>query len=71
MCDNGPGIAPSEQSRIFDRFYRGQQAETGHIPGTGLGLNMASLIAQAHNGRLTLESHLGQGSTFTLWLPLN
>jgi PAS domain S-box-containing protein len=69
--DNGPGIAPSEQSRIFDRFYRGQQAEAGHIPGTGLGLNMVSLIAQAHNGRLTLESYLGQGSTFTLWFPLN
>jgi PAS domain S-box-containing protein len=71
VYDNGPGIAPSEQSRIFDRFYRGQQAEAGHIPGTGLGLNMVSLIAQAHNGRLTLESYLGQGSTFTLWFPLN
>lgn len=68
--DNGPGIAPSEQPRIFDRFYRGQQAATGHIPGTGLGLNIVSLIAQAHNGRITLESRLGQGSTFTLWLPL-
>ncbi len=71
VCDNGPGIVPSEQSRIFDRFYRGQQAATGHIPGTGLGLNIVSLIAQAHNGRLTLESRLDQGSTFTLWLPLN
>ena len=71
VCDNGPGIAPGEQARIFDRFYRGQQAEAGHIPGTGLGLNMVSLIAQAHNGRLTLKSYLGQGSTFTLWFPLN
>lgn len=71
ICDNGPGIAPSDQPRIFDRFYRGQQAETGHIPGTGLGLNMVFLIAQAHNGRLTLKSDLGQGSTFTLWFPLN
>lgn len=71
VCDNGPGIAPSEQSRIFDRFYRGQQVDTGHIPGTGLGLSIVSLIAQAHNGRLTLESRLGQGSTFTLWFPLN
>jgi signal transduction histidine kinase len=71
VCDNGPGIAPSEQSYIFDRFYRGQLAEAGHIPGAGLGLNMVSLIAQAHNGRLTLKSYLGQGSTFTLWFPLN
>jgi two-component system phosphate regulon sensor histidine kinase PhoR len=71
VCDNGPGISSSEQSHIFDRFYRGQQARAGHIPGTGLGLYMVSLIAQAHNGRLTLKSYLGQGSTFTLWFPLN
>ncbi len=69
--DNGPGIDPSEQERIFDRFYRGKQTETGHIPGTGLGLSMVTLIVQAHNGRLTLKSQPGQGSTFTLWFPLN
>jgi two-component system phosphate regulon sensor histidine kinase PhoR len=71
VCDNGPGISSSEQSHIFDRFYRGQQAEAGQMPGTGLGLNIVSLIAQAHNGRLTLKSYLGQGSTFTLWFPLH
>ncbi|MCA9944511.1 MAG: PAS domain S-box protein, partial [Anaerolineales bacterium] len=49
ICDNGPGIAHSEQARIFERFYRGQLADSGHIPGTGLGLNMVKLIAQAHN----------------------
>ncbi|MBK8905498.1 MAG: PAS domain S-box protein [Anaerolineaceae bacterium] len=69
--DNGPGIALAEQSRIFDRFYRGKQAESAQIPGTGLGLSMVTLIAQAHNGRLTVNSHPGEGSTFTLWFPLS
>ncbi|MCA9953690.1 MAG: PAS domain S-box protein [Anaerolineales bacterium] len=71
VIDNGPGIASSEHARIFDRFYRGKQAESAQIPGTGLGLSMVTLIAQAHNGRLTLESRPGEGSTFTLWFPLN
>ena len=71
VCDNGPGVPPHEQSLIFDRFYRGKQAEAGHIPGTGLGLSMVRLIAQAHNGRLTVKSTPGQGSTFALWFPLN
>lgn len=71
VVDNGPGIAASEQARIFDRFYRGQQAESAQIPGTGLGLSMVTLIAQAHNGRLTLDSRPGEGSTFTLWFPLS
>lgn len=71
VSDNGPGIAPAEQARIFDRFYRGKQAETAQIPGTGLGLSMVTLIAQAHNGRLTVQSQPGEGSTFTLWFPLN
>lgn len=71
VSDNGPGIVPAEQARVFDRFYRGRQAESAQIPGTGLGLSMVTLIAQAHNGRLTLHSHPGEGSTFTLWFPLN
>lgn len=69
VSDNGPGISSAEQSRIFDRFYRGEAVESGHIPGTGLGLSTAKLIAQAHNGRITLNSMVGEGSTFTLWLP--
>ena len=69
VCDNGPGIENSEQKQIFDRFFRGKHAATGHIPGTGLGLSMVKLIAEAHNGRITLQSTPGQGSTFILWLP--
>ena len=67
--DNGPGIPAEEQDRIFDRFYRGSQAESGNIPGTGLGLSIAKEILQAHGGRVTVESEIGSGSTFRLWLP--
>ena len=71
VCDNGPGIDPQEQGQVFDRFFRGKRAAAGHIPGTGLGLSMVKLIVEAHNGRITLKSTPGQGSTFTLWLPLH
>ena len=70
VCDDGPGIESDEQIKIFDRFFRGQLATAGHLPGTGLGLSMVKLIAEAHNGRITLNSTPGQGSIFTIWLPL-
>jgi len=66
--DTGPGISPAEQERIFDRFFRGSLAESGHVPGTGLGLSITQEIVRAHGGRVTVESELGRGSTFTLWL---
>ncbi len=66
--DTGPGIPPEEQERVFDRFYRGSLAESGHVPGTGLGLSIVREIMRAHGGRVTAESEMGQGSTFTLWL---
>jgi PAS domain S-box-containing protein len=66
--DTGPGISLEEQGRVFDRFYRGSVAESGHIPGTGLGLSIVWEIMRAHGGQVTVESEMGQGSTFTLWL---
>ena len=66
--DTGPGISPEEQERVFDRFYRGSLAESGHVPGTGLGLSFVEEIMRAHGGRVTVDSEEGQGSTFTLWL---
>ncbi|MBN1318455.1 MAG: GAF domain-containing protein, partial [Anaerolineales bacterium] len=66
--DNGAGIPVNEQKRIFDRFYRGRIAESGHIPGTGLGLCRVKGILEAHGGRVTMESLAGEGSIFTLWL---
>jgi signal transduction histidine kinase len=66
--DTGPGISAEEQERVFDRFFRGTLAESGHVPGTGLGLSMALEILRAHGGRITVESELGEGAAFKLWL---
>ena len=67
--DTGPGISPEEQEHVFDRFFRGVLAESGHVPGTGLGLSIAEEVVRAHGGRLTVESAVGKGSTFRIWLP--
>ena len=66
--DTGPGIAPEEQARIFDRFYRGDPARGRG--GTGLGLALARSIVLVHSGRITVESVVGQGSCFRVVLPL-
>jgi signal transduction histidine kinase len=66
--DTGPGMSAEEQERVFDRFYRGRLAESGHIPGTGLGLSIADGILRAHGGKVTVESAVGEGSTFRMWL---
>jgi two-component system phosphate regulon sensor histidine kinase PhoR len=68
--DTGPGISSEEQEEVFDRFFRGSLAESGHVAGTGLGLSIAQEIMQAHGGRITVESELEKGSTFTIWLPV-
>jgi len=67
--DNGPGIAPEEQEQLFQRFYRGEAARVSKAPGTGLGLAISQGIVNLHHGRITLESDVGQGSTFCVWLP--
>jgi len=68
--DTGIGIAPSEHSRIFDRFYRVDSDRSRKTGGTGLGLAIAQAIAQIHQGTIQIQSELGQGSTLTLRLPL-
>jgi signal transduction histidine kinase len=68
--DTGIGISPEEQERIFDRFYRINQTRSFRQGGSGLGLAIAQAIAHRHHGSLTVESRLGQGSIFTLRLPL-
>ncbi len=68
--DEGTGIAPEEQQRIFDRFARGRDRLTGASEGTGLGLAIVDAIALAHGGRTELESAPGEGSTFSLVIPI-
>lgn len=68
--DNGLGISPEDQARIFDRFYRVRRAETENIEGTGLGLAIVKKLVEAHRGDIGLESHLGEGSTFYVTLPI-
>ena len=69
--DSGIGIAPEEQERIFDRFYRANSDRSRSSGGAGLGLPIALAIARSHNGSIQVESELGKGSIFTIRLPLN
>jgi signal transduction histidine kinase len=70
VSDRGPGIAPEEQSRLFDQFYRTAQSVEAGLPGTGLGLWIARRLAQLHGGAVGVSSRLGQGSTFWATFPL-
>jgi signal transduction histidine kinase len=67
--DNGMGISPEDQAHIFERFYRVRRPETEGIEGTGLGLAIVKKLVEAHNGKIGLESRLGEGSTFHVSLP--
>ncbi|MCJ7567324.1 MAG: HAMP domain-containing histidine kinase, partial [Anaerolineales bacterium] len=69
--DTGPGIDPEEQTKIFDRFFRGKAGRESGAPGTGLGLSIASEIVKRHHGHLDVESTgvPGEGTTFKVWLP--
>jgi two-component system phosphate regulon sensor histidine kinase PhoR len=67
--DTGIGIAPDDQDRVFERFYRVDKARARELGGTGLGLSIVKHTAQALGGRVGLESKIGQGSTFRVWLP--
>jgi PAS domain S-box-containing protein len=69
--DNGVGVAPLDQPRLFEKFYRGGQREGQETRGSGLGLAIVKLIAEKHGGKVWLESQLGKGSTFYLEIPLN
>lgn len=64
--DQGPGIAPAEQEKIFEKFVRGAAAREAGIRGSGIGLALARRIVEAHNGVLRLESKAGSGSTFII-----
>lgn len=67
--DNGIGIKPEEQDRVFDKFYRAKDKRIANITGTGLGLALAREVARLHGGDITVESQIDRGSAFTLRLP--
>jgi signal transduction histidine kinase len=70
VTDHGLGIAAEDHGRVFEKFYRAATPENRHIPGTGLGLTLVEHIARAHGGVVTLESAPGEGSRFSLVLPI-
>jgi two-component system NtrC family sensor kinase len=69
VTDNGPGIPPTDQPYIFDKFYRASNVPMD-TPGTGLGLAIVKSIVDNHQGRIWVDSSVGQGSTFTVVLPI-
>jgi two-component system phosphate regulon sensor histidine kinase PhoR len=68
--DSGIGIAPEDQGRIFERFYRVDKARSRQLGGTGLGLSIVKHVALAHGGNVSLKSAPGRGSTFRVQIPL-
>ena len=69
VTDQGDGLTPEDQERVFERFYRVDAARSRQTGGTGLGLSIVKHVASNHGGEVTLWSQPGQGSTFTLRLP--
>ncbi|MFZ5919161.1 MAG: response regulator [Chloroflexota bacterium] len=69
VSDTGRGISEADLPRLFERFFRGQAARS-EVPGTGLGLSIVKEIMDLHGGHILIDSRVGQGSTFTVLLPL-
>jgi two-component system phosphate regulon sensor histidine kinase PhoR len=70
VTDTGLGIPAGDLPRVFERFYRVDKARSRELGGTGLGLAIVKHLVELHRGRVMVESRLGQGSTFTVFLPL-
>jgi signal transduction histidine kinase/tetratricopeptide (TPR) repeat protein len=70
VVDHGLGMEPEEQQHVFEKFYRAPSHESRLIAGTGLGLTLVAHIAQAHGGRVDVESAVGSGSTFSVIIPI-
>ncbi|MEI2724864.1 MAG: HAMP domain-containing sensor histidine kinase [Verrucomicrobiota bacterium] len=70
VTDHGPGIPASEQEKIFERFYRLGSELRRETPGVGIGLSIVKHVVEAHGGRVRVQSEVGQGSRFTIELPI-
>ena len=71
ISDNGQGIAAKDQSQIFDKFYRVSHGNVHDVKGLGLGLYYTNQIVNAHQGKITVQSELQQGTRFTITIPIN
>jgi signal transduction histidine kinase len=69
VCDTGEGIAPEELAHVWERFYRGEDARAQDQHGAGLGLALVKELAEAMGGAVDVQSVVGEGSCFTVWLP--
>ncbi|MDR1188772.1 MAG: hypothetical protein LBK95_15210 [Bifidobacteriaceae bacterium] len=69
VADQGIGIETTDQERVFERFYRTDRARSRRTGGTGLGLAIVRNTVWGHGGRVTVQSEVGRGSTFSVWLP--
>jgi two-component system phosphate regulon sensor histidine kinase PhoR len=71
VIDNGIGIPLEDQPRIFERFYRVDRSRSREMGGTGLGLSIVKHVVQSHGGTIDVDSILGEGSRFTMRLPIS
>lgn len=71
VADDGPGMAEDQANRVFERFYRADKARSRQEGSTGLGLAIVSAIVTAHDGSVQVRSTEGEGSVFSVWLPLH
>ena len=69
IADSGVGISPEDRVHIFERFYKADKSRTRSMEGSGLGLSIVKRIADLHGGEITVESEVGQGTTFIVLLP--
>lgn len=70
VSDNGPGIQPADRKRIFEKFYQADSRLSSPTRrGSGLGLSIVRAVVRGHGGHVELQSEVGKGSVFTLWLP--
>jgi two-component system, OmpR family, phosphate regulon sensor histidine kinase PhoR len=69
VADSGIGIPPDEADRLFGRFVRASNAQMSGLPGSGLGLSIVKVLTEMHGGHVEVDSALGRGSTFSVFLP--
>ncbi len=71
VTDQGVGLSPEDQDSLFKRFFRAKNPATAQSPGTGLGLYLTKYFIEAHHGSVSVESKLGKGTVFTIYLPVD